>query len=255
MTSSFGLLSVYCSQCLDGHTLHDYRSNVSHHCNHGRHVHLSNFLNIDHHILLNHNFFSVFSIIGGLVVVQQHIVAAYTKSLSVSDEVMPPIDSLCFPPRLLHASLVLKQLEESLLGFATASGTPEVLLTCRSFNAVTVSSIRTVSCPTMIEYVIHFGVSGMCPSATSQALHLKSSIFTSRIRWQLICLWPMGARSPSFRMPKATLTFVISFAIASIHLVSPFFASNSAASLTVFGISIPNLCVFFKYMVCRFFTR
>ena len=52
LISSCGLLLGSCIQCLVGHTFHDSISNVSDQWKPSRHIHLSNFLYCEHHVLL-----------------------------------------------------------------------------------------------------------------------------------------------------------------------------------------------------------
>ena len=102
------------SQCLGGHTFYESNSNVSDHCNPDCQGHLSNSLDIEHHVLLVNKNCSVLRnihvlhTIGGSSVVQHNIVAYYPASLSASAAVVPPTAAVCFAPRLLHARLVMK---------------------------------------------------------------------------------------------------------------------------------------------------
>ena len=72
--------------------------------------------------------------------------------------------------------------------------------------------------------------------------------------WHCTNWWPIGADFSCSKTSNATLTFSISLDIAFTRKVSPFLASRARACFTVIGSSMPNLWLFFKYLVCHFLT-
>ena len=105
MSSSCGLLQGSFSNFLGENTLHEYISNVSDHWIPGRHGHLSNSLDVEHHLLVGREIVSILCSthglhnLGGSAVVQQHIVAAHPESLSESAAVVLPTTAVCVAPR------------------------------------------------------------------------------------------------------------------------------------------------------------
>ena len=97
---------------------------------------------------------------------------------------------------------------------------------------------------TTLKYIIKEGGSVKWPLATYLTFLLRSN-FTSNIKWQVIS-WNSGSTfSSSLSSLNATLMLSYSFFIASYQRVFPFFASNSLASSTFWGISIPNFILGF----------
>ena len=90
----------------------------------------------------------------------------------------------------------------------------------------------------------------MWPPVTSLAYHLKSSILTLITMWHCSNWWPMGIDFPSDNTSNAVLTFCITLDIASAHRVLPFLASRVRACSTFLRSCMPNLWLFFRYLVC-----
>ena len=123
-------------------------------------------------------------------------------------------------------------------------------LISRSLRVAIIKAILTVSQDTALAYVIVTSALVMWHPAISLVFCLESSMLTSNTIWHHTSWLPIGTDFPSRKMSNATLTFSISFGIASAHKVLSFLAFRTKVFSTVLGSSMTNLLPFLKYLVC-----
>ena len=99
----------------------------------------------------------------------------------------------------------------------------------------------------MNKYVIEEGGSVIWPPATIIASMVKS-IFISNIKWHLLCWYPTGTFSSSFRTLKYSWKCLNYLLMALLKRLFTFWSSSLKASSKVLGIWMPNLWVRFQQL-------